>query len=210
MKIDEDKIVNNKPIKKGFKVDKTIIIGIAVIAAFILLILYIFNLDDTDTKAKIQEPKKELHQEQQKPINQFDTSKIKQIQETQAVQEQNQTQAVNESPVNLDNQVIESLRKTIKEQELQIKTLKAENQILKTAFPKKDVSAQAEPEQNTKDDMKKTLLNLKRDITLKNNFFSFMNKNYYIGDKLNGYKIKDITKNDIRFCNSDWCYTLRF
>ncbi len=59
------------------------------------------------------------------------------------------------------------------------------------------------------DTMKEYLTGVKNDIQIKGDYFHLQGKNYYLGDKLNGYDVREIKKSSIRFC-SNWCYTLIF
>jgi DNA repair exonuclease SbcCD ATPase subunit len=229
MKIDETKI-DNTPVKKEKKpLDKNIIILISLVVGFLLVIAFIFNLED-DNQVQIKEqPKQEMNinavkenqtkdKKQLRPDlidvvsdkkdygeTQFDTNKI---QELEAVKPDIKNDSL-ENP-NLKTE-IDELKKRIAE-------LEKENLYLKYSQDKLQNKSQAQElhqeqkkdqEQTIKDEMKKYLTSIKKSINIKDNYFSFDGKNYYIGDNLKNYKIKDIRKNHIRFCNSNWCYTLR-
>ena len=229
MKIDENKI-EQKPVKQVKKtLDKNVILLVSLIVVFFLVMAFIFNLED-DTQVQMQEENKQN-------ISQFDTNKIEQIKEQEEKatlikevredikkeqEEKKQTisqfdtnkiaelesKQIDDTQVQIknDNLVVLDLKNKIAELEKEIRYLKySQNkpQAQELHLDKKD------QEQNIKDEMKKYLKGINKLINIRDSYFSYDGKNYYIGDVLNNYKIRDIRKNDIRFCNSNWCYTLR-
>jgi uncharacterized small protein (DUF1192 family) len=228
MKIDENKI-EQKPVKIEKKpLDKNVILLVSLVVIFFLAIAFIFNLED-DTQVQMKEENKQN-------ISQFDTNKINQIKEqkekatlikevredikkereenkqnisqfdTNKIEEIENKQTDKEQEIKNDNLEVLELKNKIAELEKEIRYLKYSQNKPQAQELHQDKKDQ---EQIIKDEMKKYLKSINNFITIRDYYFSYDGKNYYIGDVLNNYKVKDIRKNDIRFCNSNWCYTLR-
>ena len=146
---------------------------------------------------EVREDIKKEQEENKQNVSQFDTNKINQI-------ENKQTDNFKE--IKNDNLEVLELKNKIDELEKEIRYLKYSQNKPQAQELHQDKKDQ---EQIIKDEMKKYLKSINNSITIRDNYFSYDDKNYYIGDVLNNYKVKDIRKNDIRFCNSNWCYTLR-
>ena len=108
---------------------------------------------------------------------------------------------IEDENLDLKNQ-IEKLKKEIRD-------LKAQSSLNKSDTPKSNNENEVDKNKISSDDMKNYLNSIKGNIKLRGDNFNFDGRNYYIGDKIKNYQIRDIQKSSIRFCD-DWCYTLIF
>ena len=244
-KFGSGKIGSGKKIFATKKVNKSYAIIIGIVAIFILMVVYIFNLEDTTQQQTASNSKTVAKTENQfdmKKIeavsedtkaatpppppppandfaNQFDMNKIEQAHQEALKKEQslNQVQTQAQEEVKPDTRVQELVENSILNENIdlknQIEKLKKDIRDLKGAKSfENSPKAQEKKEEPinevvNSDEMKKYLNSIKDSITLKGDKFFFDGINYYIGDSIKTYKIKDIQKNSIRFCD-DWCYSL--
>jgi len=199
MKIDEKKIKVMKPAKSKKKINKNIFVLVALIICFFLIIVYIFNIKD-NTKINTVKIKKTSKFNTQKR-NEFNTQKINGY-----VSNKNKQAQGNKSP---EQEEILKLKKQISSFKNSIKELEEKNKVLQQKS-NKSINLTNKEETTNRDKMKDYLIGLKDNIKMEDNYFRLNGKNYYIGDEVNSYIVRDIRFNDIRFCGKKWCYTLRF
>lgn len=229
---------SNKKMFIPKKLNKSYVVVLGIVTLFILMVIYIFNLEDTTKNNSDVNNKSEV-------TNQFDMRKIEAVQtNTQALptpiqqfQQSNENQfdmrkieaAQNTELAKVEKAQAEILKRDETENSLKVADLKAledENIELKNEIENLkneiiDLKAQKSLSKtktiNTidtnkiNDDMESYLTSIKKNIKRRGDNFNFEQKNYYIGDKLKTYQVRDIQKNKIRFCNDDdLCYTLIF
>ncbi len=200
------------------KVNKSYVVVGGIVTLFVLMVIYIFNLEDT-TKIKDETAQTST---QTQAINQFDMSKIEAAQNNTELAKIEQAQAdilkrdeVSNSFKEADLKALEDekneLKNEVEKLKREIRDLKTQNSINKTGNNGETLKSKNENDTNkiSSDDMKTYLSSIKNSIKLRGDNFNFDGRNYYIGDKIKSYQVRDIQKNSIRFCD-DWCYTLIF
>lgn len=220
----------NFSFKNQKKMNKSSVMVISFIAIFILIILFIFNLEEPNNQNSIDNSNFN-------EVSQFDMAKINNVQSNSVEvqqQEENQnfllqnngfdTNKINsfqneqeEVHQQVDMSNFQEYKKILLEyEELKAKNEELERELRELRFssannPDKKISNSEEKSNisTSGNEMKDYLTTIKNEIQIKNDYFHFDGKNYYTGDKLNSYEIRDIKKNSIRFCSS-WCYTLIF
>lgn len=222
----------NFSFKRKNKMNKSSVMVISFILIFVLIIIYILNLEEqkqdvnenvefnevsqfdmskiNNINENSQQQLSENKIEMQQYNSEFDMSKINSLIQQKQV-EQEQTELIETT---IDNR-LNDYQKIIKENEdLKAKNEELEREIRELRFTSANIGKkQVEKTENKENkdgsgnEMKDYLKNIKNEIQIKNDYFHFDGRNYYIGDKLNGYEVRDIKQNSIRFC-SDWCYTL--
>ena len=216
-KFGSGKIGSGKKIFATKKVNKSYVVVGGIVTLFVLMVIYIFNLEDT-TKIKDETAQTST---QTQAINQFDMSKIEAAQNTE-LEKVEQAQAdilkrdeVSNSFKEADLKALEDekneLKNEVEKLKREIRDLKTQNSINKTGNNGETLKSKNENDTNkiSSDDMKTYLSSIKNSIKLRGDNFNFDGRNYYIGDKIKSYQVRDIQKNSIRFCD-DWCYTLIF
>ena len=198
------------------KVNKSYVVVGGIVTLFVLMVIYIFNLEDTTKINDVNSNNKEV-------VNQFDMSKIEAAQNTELAKVE-QAQAEIMQKVEAENSFKEADLKIIEDENLDLKNqieklkkeirdLKAKSSLNKTInnsdTPKSNNENEIDKNKISSDDMKNYLNSIKGNIKLRGDNFNFDGRNYYIGDKIKNYQIRDIQKSSIRFCD-DWCYTLIF
>jgi len=198
------------------KVNKSYVVVGGIVTLFVLMVIYIFNLEDTTKINDVNSNNKEV-------VNQFDMSKIEAAQNTELAKVE-QAQAEIMQKVEAENSFKEADLKIIEDENLDLKNqieklkkeirdLKAQSSLNKTInnsdTPKSNNENEIDKNKISSDDMKNYLNSIKGNIKLRGDNFNFDGRNYYIGDKIKNYQIRDIQKSSIRFCD-DWCYTLIF
>lgn len=194
------------------KVNKSYVVVGGIVTLFVLMVIYIFNLEDTTKINDVNSNNKEV-------VNQFDMSKIEAAQNTELAKvEQAQAEIMQKVEVEnsfkaADLKIIEDenldLKNQIEKLKKEIRDLKAQSSLNKSDTPKSNNENEVDKNKISSDDMKNYLNSIKGNIKLRGDNFNFDGKNYYIGDKIKTYQIRDIQKSSIRFCD-DWCYTLIF
>lgn len=151
-----------------------------------------------------------------KEENQFDFNKISSLQQDE-ISNQNisETQDVKYPKDDFNSILLENndLKEKVERLEREIRELKYSHRNItdKTNInTNKTIDEKVSNSETTvTDSMKDYLTGVKNDIQIKGDYFHLQGKNYYLGDKLNGYDVREIKKSSIRFC-SNWCYTLIF
>lgn len=210
-KFGSGKTGSGKKIFATKKVNKSYVVVFGTIAIFILMIIYIFNLESEDeinnkiasqNQVENQFDMSKIEAENQKSLNSSEPQKIDEVKEAREyatnIDDDNLVVAEN---INLKNQ-IEFLKQEIRDLKTQITNKNAKNN-----YTQKDKSE--DDTNKATDDMKDYLTSIKSNIKINTDSFHFEGKNFYIGDKIKTYQIRDIKKNSIRFCDQ-WCYTLIF
>ncbi len=221
------------------KVNKSYVVVGGIVTLFVLMVIYIFNLEDTTKINDVNSNNKEVVNQfdmskieaaqtntqalptpiPQSNVNQFDMSKIEAAQNTELAKvEQAQAEIMQKVEVEnsfkaADLKIIEDenldLKNQIEKLKKEIRDLKAQSSLNKSDTPKSNNENEVDKNKISSDDMKNYLNSIKGNIKLRGDNFNFDGKNYYIGDKIKTYQIRDIQKSSIRFCD-DWCYTLIF
>ncbi len=225
------------------KVNKSYVVVGGIVTLFVLMVIYIFNLEDTTKINDVNSNNKEVVNQfdmskieaaqtntqalptpiPQSNVNQFDMSKIEAAQNTELAKvEQAQAEIMQKVEVEnsfkaADLKIIEDenldLKNQIEKLKKEIRDLKAQSSLNKTInnsdTPKSNNENEIDKNKISSDDMKNYLNSIKGNIKLRGDNFNFDGRNYYIGDKIKNYQIRDIQKSSIRFCD-DWCYTLIF
>ncbi len=221
------------------KLNKSYVVVAGIITLFVLMVIYIFNLEDTTKINDVNSNNKEVVNQfdmskieaaqtntqalptpiPQSNVNQFDMSKIEAAQNTELAKvEQAQAEIMQKVEVEnsfkaADLKIIEDenldLKNQIEKLKKEIRDLKAQSSLNKSDTPKSNNENEVDKNKISSDDMKNYLNSIKGNIKLRGDNFNFDGKNYYIGDKIKTYQIRDIQKSSIRFCD-DWCYTLIF
>ena len=221
------------------KVNKSYVVVGGIVTLFVLMVIYIFNLEDTTKINDVNSNNKEVVNQfdmskieaaqtntqalptpiPQSNVNQFDMSKIEAAQNTELAKVE-QAQAEIMQKVEAENSFKEADLKIIEDENLDLKNqieklkkeirdLKAQSSLNKSDTPKSNNENEVDKNKISSDDMKNYLNSIKGNIKLRGDNFNFDGRNYYIGDKIKNYQIRDIQKSSIRFCD-DWCYTLIF
>ena len=238
-KFGSGKTGSGKKIFATKKVNKSYVVVLGIVALFVLMVIYIFNLEDTTKINDVNSNNKEVVNQfdmskieaaqtntqalptpiPQSNVNQFDMSKIEAAQNTELAKVE-QAQAEIMQKVEAENsfkaadlKIIEDenldLKNQIEKLKKEIRDLKAQSSLNKSDTPKSNNENEVDKNKISSDDMKNYLNSIKGNIKLRGDNFNFDGKNYYIGDKIKTYQIRDIQKSSIRFCD-DWCYTLIF
>ena len=239
-KFGSGKTGSGKKIFATKKVNKSYVVVLGIVALFVLMVIYIFNLEDTtkindDVNSNNKEVVNQFDMSKieaaqtntqalptpipQSNVNQFDMSKIEAAQNTELAKvEQAQAEIMQKVEVEnsfkaADLKIIEDenldLKNQIEKLKKEIRDLKAQSSLNKSDTPKSNNENEVDKNKISSDDMKNYLNSIKGNIKLRGDNFNFDGKNYYIGDKIKTYQIRDIQKSSIRFCD-DWCYTLIF
>ena len=238
-KFGSGKTGSGKKIFATKKVNKSYVVVLGIVALFVLMVIYIFNLEDTTKINDVNSNNKEVVNQfdmskieaaqtntqalptpiPQSNVNQFDMSKIEAAQNTELAKvEQAQAEIMQKVEVEnsfkaADLKIIEDenldLKNQIEKLKKEIRDLKAQSSLNKSDTPKSNNENEVDKNKISSDDMKNYLNSIKGNIKLRGDNFNFDGKNYYIGDKIKTYQIRDIQKSSIRFCD-DWCYTLIF
>lgn len=235
MKLNTENIdlgINNK--SKNKKLSKQTVLLIGVVVLFILTIVFVFNLEDETKINDVNNANNSTIKNNE--VSKFDTNKINAVATAEQIktplpiqtqeQEQNskfdmnkinaaQNQANNvQAEENQNIKVLEEFNSTLEENQdlkARIEFLERENQNLRMQKTEKNQSNQSKDEdKNIQNEMKIYLNKIKSEIRVNGHSFHFAGKNYYVGDKIDNYEIRDIQKSNIRTCNKDWCYTLFF
>ncbi len=149
--------------------------------------------------------------------NQFDFNKINSLQhdessnqnlsETQNIKKEIDDLSTFSPTFDAEN---DELKQKVERLEREIIELKYSNRNINTDKAAKTIDIKVSNSETTVTDiMKDYLTGVKNDIQIKGDYFHLQGKNYYVGDKLNGYDVREIKKSSVRFC-SNWCYTLIF
>lgn len=221
--------------KKSISSKKLLLIVIGLIVLLILAFAYIFSLHNSkenketvlvkNTNATTQT---QSGYEVPPPLTQqntiVDKEALKRAREEKAKQELKEANATNirkmpekdtatEPKEKQVNNVIVTNDKSLDTEQI---TYEVKNAI-KEAFNELEISTQRQKiETNTgaksEDRMKEFLLKEKDKFVLKDNLLVYQGKNFYIGDKVGGYKIIDIADNFIVFYDEieNWNYKLNF
>lgn len=237
MKLNTENIdlgINNK--SKNKKLSKQTVLLIGVVVLFILTIVFVFNLEDETKINDVNNANNSTIKNNE--VSKFDTNKInavataEQIKTPLPIQTQEQEQEQNskfdmdkinaaqnqansvQAEENQNIKVLEEFNSTLEENQdlkARIEFLERENQNLRMQKTEKNQSNQSKDEdKNIQNEMKIYLNKIKSEIKVNGHSFHFAGKNYYVGDKIDNYEIRDIQKSNIRTCNKDWCYTLFF
>lgn len=218
--------------KKSTSSKKLLLIVIGLIVLLILAFAYIFSLHNSkeNKKTALVENTNAVTQTQSgyeapPPLTQqntiVDKEALKRAREEKEKQELKEVNATNirnttEKEIVKEKQVNSAIITSDKSLDTEQITYEVKNAI-KEAFNELEKTKQRQKvETNTgaksEDKMKEFLLKEKDKFVLKDNLLVYQGKNFYIGDKVGGYKIIDITDNFIIFYDEieNWNYKLNF